>query len=361
MFWWTSRSQPLYSSHLQDDFSLERSPKLPDFKKNPFFRRYLTFSYYSLFLIDLERSGHGQINEYNVISEAFEFVENGRFGLVDCVDHGEWTKMKYDMEKREDFALKVVGLALWHAANTSDSPDEFINTVSKRTPIYRLTDFWDAVTVPWSSGFDAEANGWSVISENLKTIYKNASCPGEVENEGLKLLRPHLESRVVDDCARFPWLPCGYVPYKLPNENVFGIFAYEVPDDEGDIVDYHIANSLMPDSPFRDMNARKCELMEMITSIKQRTKAIRLACESWLNAFPPFLKLFPDSYPEKNAAPPALSPGYNWWGQFMSRDGGFNEKNGQVLRSTGKFPFVPCRGECGIDELLEHLYLLQEI
>ena len=262
--------------------------------------------------------------------------------------------MRYEKGKRQDFVLRVSELGLSHAAGIAVSADEFVDILAKRTAIYRLTDFWDGVTAPSSADFAAAVGGWGEILKKLRALYDTAIF-SELQKKGLRILRPHLESRIDLDCARFPWTPCGYVPYELPNENVFGIFAYEPPLDGGDLVSFHIANSCMPESPFKDMDARKRELSEMILSIKRRTEATRLGCESWLNSFPPFLKLFPDAYPLENTEPPELSPGYGWWGQFMSRDGAFNERNAKILRSTGKFPFIPRKGECALDELLEHL------
>ncbi len=269
----------------------------------------------------------------------------------------------YQYDKRKDFVINITQLSLYYIHYQSHkrkriSIEEILN---RQTPIYRLTSFWDGIHHPAKPDFPSEQSSqWQQITNSLSRLYKKYDEDAlSFEKAGFELLWPFLEDRIEKDIVNWPWIPCGYVPYKLPSEQVFGIFAYEISETSSPrqgMISFHIANSCMPESPFKDMNARAEELLKMIRDIKVKiSSALAIGCSSWLNSFPPFLQLFPEFYVNRDSVPSEVSYGFSWWGQFMSRDGSFHRKNGDFIRQTGEFPFVCLAGKCGIDELEEHL------
>ena len=161
------------------------------------------------------------------------------------------------------------------------------------------------------------------------------------------------------DIRSWPWLPSGYTAYPLPSEQISGIFACE-PEEGSDTLEIHIANSCMPESPFHDVRARALDLQSLLETATTRDPGLRtIGCNSWLNAFPPFLRLFPPEWPREEEIAP-LGYSFNWWGQMMARDGRFHERSGQHMRTSGEFPYPSVEGHCEIDSLRMHLHRFLE-
>jgi hypothetical protein len=96
--------------------------------------------------------------------------------------------------------------------------------------------------------------------------------------------------------------------------------------------------------------------MRLLSDAKAKQPEVETVhCGSWLNALKPFQELFPPEWAASMTAPSELRYHYGWWGQFIDRTGGFNRRNGEKLRATGKFPF-PCVGcRCSTASLRAHL------
>ncbi len=263
----------------------------------------------------------------------------------------------YQYEKRRDFVFNITRLSLWYAHYHTKHGESFGEILNCRTPIYRLTTLWDGVHHPANPDFPTDEPEWNKLVDSLLQLYrKTKSDVARFEEDGFNLLRPHIEGRIEKDISDWPWIPCGYVPYKLPDEQVFGIFAYEMKSPRQELISFHIANSCIPQSPFKDMLARSGELLAMIRDIRSKVpSAAMIGCSSWLNSFPPFLQLFPASYSGDDLTVGNVSYGFSWWGQFMSRDGSFHEKHGNRMRQTGTFPFLCRGGKCSITELETYL------
>lgn len=69
----------------------------------------------------------------------------------------------------------------------------------------------------------------------------------------------------------------------------------------------------------------------------------------------PFLTLFPPEWVDEDEAVAPVGYGFNWWGQFVARDGRFHERNGRRMRETGTFPYAAKNGRCEILALENHL------
>ena len=262
---------------------------------------------------------------------------------------------QYRYEARKDFVFNMTKLGLWYLYNNASSDESFLKILNNELPNFRLTTIWDGIHHPASDEFPKNSE-WRKLANSLLNLYRNATNIIDFEKKGFDLFKPYIEKRIEIDISAWPWIPSGYSTSRMPNNSIFGIFAYTVEQLGEETVHFHIANSCMPKSPFADINARAKELLSMIRNIKQRaSNTTRIGCNSWLNSFPPFLKLFPPEYPKTKATIEPLSYSFNWWGQFLSRDGSFNKKNREKMYKTGKFPYLSIDGNCSIDNLEDHL------
>lgn len=265
-------------------------------------------------------------------------------------------KSPYTLANRRDFVLKITRLSLWYSWRHSNGGDAIVEVLSSRTPVYRLTEFWDGVSHPSRADFPWASSPFGQITAQLQALCRDASTTAEhIEETGLQLLLSHLEPRMEKDIRAWPWLPSGYTPYPLPENQLSGIFACEH-SRSSDFLDIHIANSCMPDSPFRDMQARATELLNLLDSACARQPGLRqIGCNSWLNSFPPFLVLFPPGWAADDRSVAEVGYAFNWWGQLMARDGRFHERNGNLMREKGAFPYASRDGRCDIAPLRAHL------
>jgi len=150
------------------------------------------------------------------------------------------------------------------------------------------------------------------------------------------------------------WL-CTRLTPPTPTPRTSACFAWETASEPG-TVSIHIANACMPNSPFGNPHDRISELKTMVSRLRNSVPKLRnIQCNSWLNSFPPFLKLFPANWPRSQNVS-AVGAGCNWWGQFMARDGTFHRRHGEFLRSHMRFPWPAIDGICTINELEAHLH-----
>ena len=257
-------------------------------------------------------------------------------------------------EQRADYVAGVLRLALfyaWHKCRDGVALDEILN---RRVHLYRLTVLWDGRLTPAGPGFPWETSSWGAVLRDLEGLCRRQRSAAAFEEAAFARLWPLAEPAVPRDVARWPWIPEGYCPTPLPNEQVCGCFAWE-PGRTPDSISIHIANACMPASPFADLRQRARELTALVESARAATPAARtLGCNSWLNTFPPFLKLFPDDW-VRPGRPGEPGSGANWWGQFMARDGSFHRRHGNALRATLDFPWPAVDGFCSLDRLADHL------
>jgi hypothetical protein len=272
--------------------------------------------------------------------------------------------MSLTEEKRVEFVFNIIPLALWYVRRRYNIEHGgfpgFRRCLTAQTPVYRLTELWDGRNHPASGWADER---WEAMVQELYECLSEA--PADFEEAGTSLLAPLLRSRIAVDLGAWPWTPCGYCPDKLPDENLFGPFAYEKTDQIGrpgeEFIAIHLGNIIVPRSPFEDMPQMCHDLLRLTECVMARhPAAVNIGCNSWLNSFARFLSLFPLEWGHTANLPGRVGCGYNWWGQFISRTGGFNFRNAKTMRATGAFPFQARNGRCGIKALQHHLLGLSD-
>ncbi len=179
---------------------------------------------------------------------------------------------------------------------------------------------------------------------------EHAGRPDRLEEAGLQLLWPHAEASIQRDLSAL-------------RENLgrsFAGFTYEFhaffSDLAGDDhLTLHFRNGFIPDSPFQHM-AELARGLWRITerSARERPEVTWIQCATSINSHAGFGELFPPAW-TRDATPGPPGPHMGWWGQFIDRTWGFNQRMGERFRKSGKFPlmFLHCR--CEIAALRDHL------
>jgi hypothetical protein len=257
--------------------------------------------------------------------------------------------MGISKECRSEFVREMVKLSIHFAFRKAEEGASLMDVLTRQTPIYRLLGRWDGTHHPATGTPDSQWNEWITSLAHYE--------PGfSAEQRGLELLGDELEVGLERDLRLWPWIPDTYgrTPMKT---GTYGFFLYELrdPADEQTVLHLHLGNALAPESPFADPEARARELWVVLTDARTRRPGLAtISCESWLNHHPGFFRFFPPEW-RRSARPTPMGYYFNWWGQFITRTGGFHFKNGDVLRQTGEFPFpcVCCR--CSLDAFQAHL------
>lgn len=271
--------------------------------------------------------------------------------------------MGLTIESRHEFVSHAVRLGLWFAAvrySSGGGEKKFRQILTSETPVYRLTELWDGKNHPANPPAGWRNECWENIVTELESIFMASSA--QFEETGYKLLEPLLFARVEKDVAAWPWLPCGYCTYKLPESNIFGAFAFEPVDQHpvcGKMIAIHIANNRIPHSPLEDIPGLKRELSALADYVAEKyPEHKKIGCNSWLNSLSRFKIIFPDEWTNPESPTGRIGYGYNWWGQFVSRTGGFNFHNAALMREKRTFPFQAVDGFCTVDRLRKHLNCL---
>ena len=119
----------------------------------------------------------------------------------------------------------------------------------------------------------------------------------------------------------------------------------------------HLINAYQPDSPFEHLDHFTATMLQAIENALSTYAKIRMvSCGSWLNQFPRFQELWPESARQnEKMLNEAGGFGPGAWGQYMTADGGFNENHANMLRKTIKHPFALTEVRCPIEEVTSHL------
>lgn len=186
---------------------------------------------------------------------------------------------------------------------------------------------------------------WEECAAKLEGIFVAHLSRGrpaiEVEEKGLELLWPHLLERIERG------LPL--VEYNRAAE--YGCFYYHHADS---VIDLHFTNTVMPQAPFRDPAARARELHALVRDcVRRHPGASRIKSGTWLNAYPPFRRLFPGSW--QDSGEPKRYNSLGWWGQFVNHEGDIHARNAAKFRATGEFPYRGTFHHCETRALEEHL------
>lgn len=261
---------------------------------------------------------------------------------------GEVSPLEKSLAEHRHYLHSIVRLKLcflWQRLR--EFPDESLRFVLReRVDIYRKTDLNPEGMNPKVLHF--ESPGWLALEEALEALWSEARDDAErFEKEGFMIFQPVVDSRCERDFSEHPYVldyKCGSLTYDDPMP--------ETPQR----VAFHIANANAPRSIFDPpSHLAKC-LLRVMEGAERDFGATGLETGTWLNGHPKFLAYFPDCWCDR------LSPihddvrwNFSWWGQFLTSRGTFNEKVGEQLRATGKFPMPPRTGWCTFEELRAHL------
>lgn len=237
----------------------------------------------------------------------------------------------------------IVGLMLWYMHRVmSVGRIPFATALADYADIYRKTAFFNLEDTAETARLRPQ---WLAACERLEAVFAaNLAAQGSsgpVEEQCLALLWPHLEERI----------DRGFPLVEYADKATFGCFYCRV---DGPVVDLHFTNTVMPAAPFsapadlaRDLHAlaRHCRQMY--------PEATQIKCGSWLNAYPPFRRLFPASW--KDSGEPKSYNSLGWWGQFLRHDGDFHVRSAEQFRQTGEFPYKCTFHQCALVDLEAHL------
>ena len=263
------------------------------------------------------------------------------------------------LEDRRDLVENLARLSLWFAGQRALAGDSLRDVIGRKTPLYRLTVFWDGATALISPEDGWRDHRWDTLLGKMERIherYGGQERAEQWEQAGLDVLWPLIEPRIEKDVRAWPWIP-SCLGATRPETGAFGFFLYEwqgVGEDSESLL-LHMGNSLAPQSPFEDLEARARELLLVLASARKvKPHVDRIVSNSWLNSFGAFLRLFPTEW-QRAVAPGPLSHTYDWWGQFVTRRGSYHTRNAEHLRRTHHFPYPSVICRCDIDTLRRHL------
>ena len=224
--------------------------------------------------------------------------------------------------------------------------------LEKRVDILRKTALYDGRHP--GMGLDPPIAEWNALKEQLIERIRARAADGDtadLEGECWALLRPHVESTF---SARYEdYRGNAHSPYNCWRYD-FNPGAAQQPDG----IQLHVANAFQPESPFSAANRPRIvgDLLRLLAdATTAHPTAIVFRCSSWLNAFPPFLSLFPPSWAASYSAGEYSVGTYGHWGQYMDHRGAFHQRNAAALRSTGTHPYASGCCQCPIDEAVRHL------
>ena len=250
---------------------------------------------------------------------------------------------------REQARLELNFLWRWLESHPGE---DFKDALRGRVDLTRKTDpricYLDKVPVNYSHA------GWPRIEAGLSGIFtKLKACGGtaeDFEDAAYKLCSDDLLA-----CAEFSYHHGDY--WAAFDTYQCGSLKFDPPaKDTPKTVSFHIKNALAPKSIFDDPGYIPGCLLDLMEKAEKQYGADTIQTDTWLNSLPKWTAIFPEEW-QHNMGPENkdVGWGYGHWGQFISASGKFNRKYGDILRSTGEFPFWPRKSHCSINSLKRHL------
>ena len=165
-------------------------------------------------------------------------------------------------------------------------------------------------------------------------------------------------SKMIADCMSvvLPVLETRFdEKYQFPKKP-FHCWWFTIHEDD-DHLALHLINGYQPDSPFEHLGHFTATMLQAIENALTTYPEIGIvSCGSWLNQFPRFQELWPEGASQnQKMLNEAGGFGPGAWGQYMTADGGFNEKNADMLRKRIKHPFALTEVLCPVEEVTSHL------
>lgn len=226
------------------------------------------------------------------------------------------------------------------------TPDEVERLVETHTNIYEYTTCSIASgRYPWEDGPAVE--GWSELVNGLSArVCDHAGDPSsvEAEDECLDFLAPYI----------FPEQEPPRPPSPEPQIPVIRAGCWRVGVVSDTEIDLHFWNAHRPDSPFDHLDELTADLKAVVVAGTEANPSVgTVSCTTWLNSTRRFPTVFPQSYAGTiEVIDEPTRRGLGWWGQYVTREGGFNRHTAARFRETGEHPYPMARGWCRPDEIL---------
>ena len=224
---------------------------------------------------------------------------------------------------------------------------DFMEALQNHSDVYRKTSFYNLEDPSMTRELKPD---WYRCAAQLASIMDRSvhrkSSPLEAEDACFDLLAPYLNERIESGLPIVDYL----------QNTSFGCFFYEA---QASAINLHFINHVMPVSPFANIHERVLELTELLSHCNQiypNLKTIKFG--SWLNDYPPYQKLFPETWRDSGERKKYNS--FAWWGQFMNRQGDIHASNSAAFRETGNFPYRCTFHQCTIQDLQLHLGEMME-
>ena len=251
------------------------------------------------------------------------------------------------LAEHREYLHEITKLMLFYLHLYLDThPEENFRTVMReRIDIYRKTDANPGPKNPSELYFDEPP--WKTMEDKAYELYlKYRTDRAAFEREAFEVFRASLDARCERDYAdrsTLGFYQCGSLRHERAVQKNGTMF-------------FHIANAVEPRSIFDDPEYLRGCFNDLMTISEKIYGATRIASHTWLNSLPKWLSYFPQEWKD-NLEPPATDVhwSYDFWGQFISARGTFNWKYGEILRSTGQFPFLPRTGSCSIESMRRFL------
>jgi hypothetical protein len=279
--------------------------------------------------------------------------------------------MNEDVAIRTRFVKEMTKLNLWYVrqllAREEITTKDVPLALTRRVNIYRMTTFWDGTHDP---AFGYNDPSWHRLAERLAKLVCEtpADDTSALEEKGLALLWPLLKQRIPLDVRPVPPQPFGcwrYAPAwccisdqagrwrKFFNVTYIAQRLRLVPYLDAEL---HFNNAMKPQSPFDHLPSLASSLQTLVADCRRQYAAVRrLWMYSWLNSVSTFRMLFPATWAQSGIRRPP-SNYQSWWGQFVNKTGGFNDKIAAQFRASGgEFPYPSLLCHARIEEIEAHL------
>ncbi|MGI5925000.1 MAG: hypothetical protein ACOX9E_13725 [Lentisphaeria bacterium] len=238
--------------------------------------------------------------------------------------------------------LKLFFLHLWLEQHPEES---FSDVIRKRVDIYRKTSANPEGLNPAQLHYDEEP--WLSMENAAHAIYRQCGADrNRFERNAFEVFRDSIDARCERDYAD---------PSVLANYQC-GSLRYDERVAPDGCIRFHIANAIAPRSIFDDPKYLPGCFQRLLDIVEKVYGATHIGTHSWLNANPKWLALFPQEWSDSlTELEEDVLWNYSFWGQFITRRGTFNFKFGNILRDTGRFPYLPCCARCSIKAMREKL------
>ena len=243
----------------------------------------------------------------------------------------------------ESYVTNVIPLMLQHAWQVKQiKKNSSLEALQHSGWICRLITLDKRVLEPEKQN---DIKDWPEIRDRLIIYIDECKAENQLSKMAdncMQLLTPILQKRFHSN-------------YHFPKRD-FYCWWYTIHDSETHLA-LHLVNAYQPDSPFNNLQHFLTTMLHAVEhAVKSYPKINIVSCGSWLNRFPKFQELWPESFKQDQKVlneTGGFGPGA--WGQYMKTDGGFNGEKAAVLKNTGRHPFALTEAQCFLEDLLAHL------